>query len=170
MGKAWEDENNTSGEEEIDDLTESKKNKNNNQENMAKRKRRKFENDEGLVWGETVCEGAIKREAFLKSGREATSGQPHQQKLKVLTGVKWMAHNLVMEIVGLAAQVVLDTSLMAEWEEWSEVESHTPPSIPAGIVEHGQGVKGVDKLPLPPKNTGAEKKLNPTHPPPSLLA
>ena len=147
--RAWEEENKTSGEEEIDDLTESKKNKNNNQEYMAKRKRRKIENEEGLVWGETVGEVEIKREAFLRSGREPTSGQPQQQKLKVLTGVKWMAHNLVMEIVGVATQVVLDTSLMAEWEEWSEVEPHPPLSIPAGIVEHGQGVKGVEKLPLP---------------------
>ena len=82
----------------------AEKNKNSTQYNLVKRKRRKIENDEGIVWGEPVGDEVIKREEFLMSGREALSGQSQQQKLKVLTGAKWMAHNPMMEIVGIATR------------------------------------------------------------------
>ena len=143
--RAWEVENNATGGEEVDNLNESRKNKNTIQDNLVTRKKRKIENDEGIVWGEPVGDEVVKREEFLKSGREVLSGQSQQQKLKVLTGAEWMAHNLVMEIVRVATQVVFDTCLMAEWDEWSEVVSPPHPttnttSTPADIVEHCQGV------------------------------
>ena len=156
--RSWEEQDKMQEGEEIDNLTESKKNKNNIQDNGAKRKRRKIENEEGVVWGEPVGEGVIMREEFLKSGREATSGQLQQQKIKVLTGVEWMAHKLVMEIVGLATQVVLDTCLMAEWDEWSEVESHPPLTTPTDIVGHGHEAGGLQEYPLPPENNETKVK------------
>ena len=90
-----------------------------------------------MFGGEPVGTATIKREAFLKSEGEVKVGQK-QQKLMVLTGAAWMIHQLVIEVVGVATQVVTDTSLMAEWEEWSGGE-YEPPHHATPTCEQTEG-------------------------------
>ena len=57
---------------------------------------------------------------FLQSGREGGNGAKMQGPLAVLTGMSWLAYEVVKETVLKAAELATDLEDMLKWEDWDE--------------------------------------------------
>ena len=103
----------------IETLQESKKTKRGTTSKAeANSKRRKVE-VEGRVWGEslTVQQQAI--DEFLAAGRGDQMPLATQSRLQVLSGMSWVAHQLVKEVANVAVDNAWECNLAATWEVWN---------------------------------------------------
>ena len=98
-------------------------------------KKRKLE-IEGVVWGESVTVDQQLKIDFLKSEGGENKVKSTQSKLKVLTGIEWIVHQLVQDMTGNAVDRAWDMDSVARWEEWDD-----------------EPVQGVDKVLLDPPTT-----------------
>ena len=55
---------------------------------------------------------------FLQSGREGGTGAKKQGALAVLTGMSWLAYEVVEETILKSAELVTDFEDMLKWEDW----------------------------------------------------
>ena len=84
------------------DIMETKKSKNINRgKETPCGKRRKMDNTEGIVWGETVEPEIVARNNFLTSNQpnHTTPRQKRQSQLNIITGLEWIAYETVKSVV-----------------------------------------------------------------------
>ena len=122
--QVWEEAWKEGGEqeEELDReiLCESKKSKRAAAQGKQ-RKKRKLDDEEGMVWGEQLSPEEQEQHEFLRS-REQDKAAQRQGKIKVMTGVEWLCYQLVREQAGLAVELAGAGAIPELWEEWREQE------------------------------------------------
>ena len=76
------------------------------------------------TWGETISAGEQETITFLLSSRETPQEIPKvkssQRRMKVFTGVEWMARELLLKVADGAADLGMEIEKMKEWPEWKE--------------------------------------------------
>ena len=70
-------------------------------------------------------QGAKMAIEFLQSGREGGNGAKMQGRLAVLTGMSWLAYEVVKETVLKAAELATDLEDMLKWEDWDEANIYS---------------------------------------------
>ena len=119
--KDWERESTEEEENRWEDgLKVDSKKKSDDQGNVTNKKKRKVECEEGRVWGESVGFEEKGIQEFLKSGREE-GGPCKQRPLGVLTGVEWLAYQVVRDMISEAAEIGEAMEGMSKVEEWEEM-------------------------------------------------
>ena len=88
------------------------------------RKRAKLEAEHRTTWGETISTGEQETITFLLSSRETPQEIPKvkssQRRMKVFTGVEWMARELLLKVADGAADLGMEFENMKEWPDWKE--------------------------------------------------
>ena len=80
-------------------------------------KRIKVENEEGDVWGESVGEDHNAKQMFLYS----VSKEPaptKQSRIMTITGIEWLALQLVRQVAMEATELAEDMVAMQDWPDW----------------------------------------------------
>ena len=103
------------------DIMETKKSKNINRgKETPCGKRRKMDNTEGIVWGETVEPEIVARNNFLTSNQpnHTTPRQKRQSQLNIITGLEWIAYETVKSVVHEAVNLAEYLKEMTTWPQW----------------------------------------------------
>ena len=128
--QAWEDKAETESVSDIEggtfELGESRKTKFRGMQSPRNSKKIKIENEDGAVWGEEVGPEVKAKLDFLSLGvleplkSDRTSKTWKQSKLQTISGVEWLIHQLVREVVIQSVEIGEDliiAKIMPEWED-----------------------------------------------------
>ena len=166
--KAWEGSEDETNIPEGRDIVETKKKKNIfGWEDKLNSKRRKLDNTDGEVWGEAVGPEVVAINKFLTSTLPSitSSGQQKQVRLRVITGLEWMALEIVRSLVHEAVRTSENVKEICNWPEWEkEMPIHnqpeeSPPSPPQENKESAQKVIKTTVSTTASRKRGTKKPL-----------